>query len=252
MYMQLFIQSYQCIIGTLLLLFIPQACGKDNTRACLFHEAMARDETVHGLALVINFATLLCFIVLYVVEYIREECLIDYLDTNPDCTATGVDVLARLKKGMPAVAIKEIEKKSRNYVLAFRLAAAAFILNCAVSFYVCVINHPLPGLTTKTTFLTSVLYVVIKLSSVFMTTMADEGEYHSGYIRIRMQFNDIDRDHWTNYKQPTEEDKQGNQLVASSTPHHNYGSTDTATEEGTELVRHVYARIPNTTTTMNE
>lgn len=65
-----------------------------------------------------------------------------------------------------------------------------------VSGYVCIVSHPLPGLTTKTTFLTSVLYIVIKLASVFMTTNAEPGEYHSGYVFIRMQFNDIDRHRW--------------------------------------------------------
>lgn len=45
----------QCIIGTLLLLFIPQACGTEVSRgshghACLFHEALYRDESVSASA----------------------------------------------------------------------------------------------------------------------------------------------------------------------------------------------------------
>ena len=61
---------------------------------------------VHRAALALNVLTLLSFLLLYVVEYVREECLIDYLDTNPECTATGADVIARMQKGMPSTAIR--------------------------------------------------------------------------------------------------------------------------------------------------
>jgi len=110
MYCQLLIQSYQCIIGTLLLLFIPQLCGIDteenqsysvnrtahaHAHACLFQEALMRDEAIHQLALVLNVVTFGCFCWLYVVEYIREECLIDYLDANPQCSTVGKEVITR-------------------------------------------------------------------------------------------------------------------------------------------------------------
>jgi len=99
---------------------------------------------------------------------------------------------------MPDSAIAELEAKCRRYVIAFRMAVVAFVLNTAVSGIVCIVNHPLPGLTTKTTFVTSVIYVVVKLASVFMTTNADPGEFHSGYVSTRLQFNDVDRNLWTN------------------------------------------------------
>ena len=61
---------------------------------------------LHQVALALNVVTLCCFVLLYAVEYVREECLIDYLDANPECTTTGADVIARMQKGMPSKAIQ--------------------------------------------------------------------------------------------------------------------------------------------------
>ena len=72
-------QSYKVIMGSLLILFVPQKC---DDHVCSLSENMVWEHHLYNAGLVVNFITLFSFLSLYYCEVKRENRLIAYLDVN--------------------------------------------------------------------------------------------------------------------------------------------------------------------------
>jgi hypothetical protein len=176
-------------VGTLLVIFVPQECSPGEM--CGVLETVQRTDLVARAGLGINAATLLTFLVLYVLEVKRENKLITYLQTNPtvpsDNTSVGL-AIERLNSERRAAILtldKYYQKTSYSTVV-------MFTVNSFLSAYVVFVHY----LDEKsvTGFLTSMLFITMKLFDVYTIAHTPKNIFLSAYMRQKVQFNDVDPD----------------------------------------------------------
>ena len=84
----LMFQTYKIVMGSLLLLFVPQSCDDD---ICTAGEIITKGELYYKVGIFLNFSTLLSFLYLYITELQRENWFINYLDSNEDFEMNTLD-----------------------------------------------------------------------------------------------------------------------------------------------------------------
>ena len=88
------LQFYKVLTGTMLTLFVPQACPEitdgsgvsnpDGVRICTITENLENNEIYHRFTLYFNLLSFLSFIYVYILELKRENWSIKYLDIDND------------------------------------------------------------------------------------------------------------------------------------------------------------------------
>ena len=90
------LQFYKVLTGTMMTLFIPQACyepigdgsnvihGDEVVRICTLTQNLENNEIYHRLTLYWNSISFLCFIYCYLLELKRESWAIKFLDVDKD------------------------------------------------------------------------------------------------------------------------------------------------------------------------
>jgi hypothetical protein len=73
------IESFRIVMGSLLIMFIPQTC---NDHVCTFIENLYNYDPYNIFVVICNFLTLFYFIILYYIELTRENWMIKHLDYN--------------------------------------------------------------------------------------------------------------------------------------------------------------------------
>jgi hypothetical protein len=97
----LLLEMYRVIMGSLLILMVPQGC---DDHVCDINENIERTGIIDYVGLTTNFATLAAMCGLYYIEVKRENKMINYLEVNPskprDDEAVGeaLELLAEDKK----------------------------------------------------------------------------------------------------------------------------------------------------------
>ena len=64
-----FLQSYKVIMGSLLVVFVPQEC---NDHVCSVYENFTNSSTFHNVCLSFNYLSALLFLICYIVELKRD------------------------------------------------------------------------------------------------------------------------------------------------------------------------------------
>ena len=187
-------EFYRVISCSLLILFIPQKC--ENT-ICSINDKLQWKTTFYGISLTYNFITLFVFCFLYFLEIRRENILIKYLDVNPSLPYNKSDVEKLIE-------ILPLNKKSKLlYIHNFYQKYANILI------YVYIINVILSGLIiskyripnqTLSTFITYILFILIKLNNVYSIANTEEYTFYSAYLTTNIQFNDVDRKYNQNTK----------------------------------------------------
>ena len=80
----LFGESFRVFMATLLSVFVPQRCDNQSDKICTLYDNFHELIDYNVIVLVINFISLASFIVLYAIEYKRENWCIEYLDIDPN------------------------------------------------------------------------------------------------------------------------------------------------------------------------
>ncbi len=182
-------EIYRALIASFLILFVPQSCGD---HVCSFSEnAQTGSDPLYNAGFYMNVITLASFAALYTTEMRRESKLITYLDMNPKKPCDNVSVSAVLEK-LPAYQRESIQYYDAVYVKAGYATIICFVANTVLSGLV-VYKYYLDDKTT-TTFITSVLFVLLKLQQVYATVNTEKNVYYSAYISSKIQYNDIDSD----------------------------------------------------------
>ena len=75
------LQFYKITTGTMLSLFVPQSCGD---HVCTISENYEKKDLYHVIAIYTNAFSMLVFFICYIIELIREEWCVKYLDINND------------------------------------------------------------------------------------------------------------------------------------------------------------------------
>ncbi len=180
-------EIYRALIASFLILFVPQLC---DDHVCSFSEnAHTGTDILYNVAFIFNGITMASFVALYVSEVCRENKLITYLDVNPQKPCDNMSVTAILEN-LPAYQRDAIHFYDRLYVKAGYSTIICFTVNTVLSGLV-VYKYYLDDKTT-TTFITSVLFVLLKLQQVYATVNTEKNIYYSAYISSKIQYNDLD------------------------------------------------------------
>lgn len=180
-------EIYRALIASFLILFVPQLCGD---HVCSFSEnAQTGTDPLYNAGFYMNVVTFAAFAGLYVTEVRRESKLISYLDVNAAKPCDNLSVTAVLE-GLPAYQRDAIHYYDAVYIKAGYTTIVCFVVNTVLSGLV-VYKYYLDDKTT-TTFITSILFVLLKLQQVYATVNTEKNVYYSAYISSKIQYNDID------------------------------------------------------------
>lgn len=179
-------QLYQALIGSMLLLFVPQDCGGE---LCPMSDRLGDHGGLYTFGLFLNFLTLFSLCTLYLIESRREKYLITEMDTNLDYPNDGEEVGERLPF-LPVEVLAELKHRNLWYGRAGYFSAVFFLVNSIVS--ALVINDYVLGSQTWSTFSTNFLAVAFKIMDVYSTISTEDNVFLSAYLKTKVQFNDID------------------------------------------------------------
>ena len=181
-----FIDLYRIIVGTLLILSIPQICDKN---ICTIEESFK--ETYDNF-LIINEICLISFITLCIIEINREYTFIKYLEVN-DTKPTDKDtVIEYFKDNLTRQCYKIIKFNDMFYKACFYETSFIFFINCIISAYV--IFKKIYELNTFLALTTNIILTGLKLTEVYGNISAPSGVYYSAFLVQKTQYNDIDPD----------------------------------------------------------
>lgn len=185
-------ELYRSIISSFLILFVPQKCGYHS---CNTNENLLFIDELYITGLVMNFFTMMLFVILYFVETIRENELIGYL---------GIDKSKYLNDDSVSIMLENIENKKRDsiyfwnrcYQISGYITIISFTMNSVISGII-VYNHYLDSRTT-TSFITNVFFMTVKLVDIQTTFDSEKDTYYSAYLKRKIQFNIVESNKFEN------------------------------------------------------
>jgi cytochrome b subunit of formate dehydrogenase len=182
------LELYRLLVSSLLILFVPQDC---DGHLCTLTENMESNSQIYTTGLFFNFATMFVFLVMYTLEVKRENRLITYLDVNKSIACDNTSVGEVLQK-LPSEKQNSILVLDMYYQKAAYVAMCSFVINSIISGIV-VYQYSL-GNQTTTTIITNILFMVSKLSDVYLTVNTEKNVFYSAYLKGKIQYNDVDPD----------------------------------------------------------
>ena len=182
------VELYKVMVSSFLILFVPQKCGD---HMCELNENLILENKLYNTGLVLNFITMFSFVILYFFEVKRENKLIAYLENNPK-RAFDNDSVGKILELLPIEKSASILTLDRYYQKMGCFILFIFLLNSIVSGVV-VYEYYLDNQTT-TTFITNILFMITKLSDIYVTVNTEKNVFYSSYLKGRIQFNDVDPD----------------------------------------------------------
>lgn len=187
------LEFYKIIMGTMLTIFVPTVC---DTSLCTPGQVVSRfvgeENWPMRFAVGMNFATLVCVVVLYGFELYRENWIIEHLDVDPDKPNNHLDGEI---EGYPE--FKEtMHKLNVDYC---RTSSSTFwlvVINFTLSSVYIYSGHS-AGTQTLVSLLSYLLLVMLKLYTTKSNARAsiDEERAYSAYMTVHKTFNTIDEDH---------------------------------------------------------
>lgn len=170
------LELYRVMVSSLLLLFIPQACG-DNT--CSLEENLARTDPQYKNGFILNYLTVAAFILLYATEIRREEKLIKLLEVNPNISTDNDSVGQRIEL-FQEYKKKQLYQVDHHYKYASYFVMSIFIINTIYSWRV-IYTYSI-GNQTLLNFVTNILFMISKLSNVLVIITTDKHVFFSAYL----------------------------------------------------------------------
>jgi hypothetical protein len=181
------LELYRVMIASFLILFVPQTCGD---HICSIEEnAQTGTDPLYNAGFTFNCITLAAFLTMYFAEIKREGKMIAYLDVNPKCL-TDNDSVGQVLERLPIEKKNTILFYDAFYQKSGYAALVCFIVNTILSGFV-VYKYYLDDKTTST-FITSVLFMITKMSDVYSTVATEKNIFYSAYLKGKIQYNDVD------------------------------------------------------------
>ncbi len=184
---QMCLEFYKVMMGTFLVLFVPQDCGGST---CSVYDNIISDMLMRKVTIAFNSITFMSVVVLYVVEYRRELWCIENLDIDPSKSNEYLDDAI---EEYPIIK-QEMASYNNLYVDVFYIACGLMILNSLLS-VIDIVQHDIAFPTFLSMF-SFLLLVAGKLYDVHVITSAslDTERAFSSYMYIHRTFNTIDPD----------------------------------------------------------
>jgi hypothetical protein len=126
---------------------------------------------------------------MYIIELKREHRLINYLEVNKTLPCDNASV---------GVFLQDLPVHKRNLILSIDklyqkmayICITFFVGNTIFSGFI-VYDYYLDNQTT-TTFVTNVLFMVLKIVDIRMTINTETNIFYSAYLKDKVQYNDVD------------------------------------------------------------
>lgn len=187
-YITLVVELYRVLVGSLLMMFVPQKCGDD---VCAMTELVDSSNPLHNTTLAMNILSLCAFCSLYFVEVKRENKLISYLEVDKT-VPTDNDSVGEALIQLPVSKKDNILYLDGLYQKVSYVAMAAFVINSGFSGYT-VFTHYLDD-KTFTVYLTNVLFMAFKLKESYDISNTKKNVFISAYLTQPVQYNNVDPD----------------------------------------------------------
>lgn len=183
------LELYRVITSSLLIIFVPQFC---DDHICTLEDNLQWDPKlqIYNVTIVFNFLTLFVCVCMYMIELRRENRLIKYLDVNPRKPNDDEDVAA-IMAIVPADKKEKLYQVDREYQIISYIAMVVFGINSILSGII--VNIFYLNDQTNTTFVTYMLFMLLKLVNVYFISNTKKNVFYSAYLKTNLQFNDLDK-----------------------------------------------------------
>ena len=197
-----FLQFYKVLTGTMLSLFVPQACYEsisddseiiytDEVRMCTLTQNFENNEIYHKLTLYWNTISFLCFIYCYSLELKRESWAIKFLDVDKDKSDNALKAIIVNEPKLD----KQMDKLNRLYFYGLSVTSVVYLIN--ILLMINVLYQDYHSMSTISCFISFTLLVQMKLynslsiayKSVKNDTML------SAFLTEFVSFNVLDKDY---------------------------------------------------------
>jgi hypothetical protein len=188
MYSAFIMEFYRVLMGSFLLIFVPQKCGGE---ICGMFENVIIGKPLIDTAFAFNVITFGVFLAMYYAELTRENAMINYLHVNPELPRDN-DAVGEMLVKLPEHKKDFILNWDKNYQTIGRIGMGMFIINLGFSGYA-VFTHYLDN-KTITVFITNALFMALKLYDTKLITETERNVFLSAYLTRKIQYNDVDPD----------------------------------------------------------
>jgi len=187
-YISFIFELYRVVMGSFLILFVPQKCGEDS---CTIFEPVNAGVRLNDAAFGVNILTFCLFLGMYYAEIKRETQMITYLHVNMEEPCDNDAVGEALCK-LPEEKKLSILRWDKLYLRSGQFALVGFIANAVLS-SIAIYENFLDGKTTSS-LITNILFMLLKIHETQSITNTDQNIFYSAYLNERVQFNDVDPD----------------------------------------------------------
>jgi len=195
-------QSYKVIMGSLLILFVPQKCeelveysgstdGEYQDVICSVSDNLnKKDDLFHDITLGFNFLCVGLFLVTYIVELRREHWCVKHLDINHDFPDNHLDDIIDQKPELKM----ELRKRNNRYFKITSITSGIYAINLILSSIIIYDNYV--GIQAVTSYTSYVALILLKIyNSLFIGyDSLHNDKALSGYITEFSSFNVFDED----------------------------------------------------------
>lgn len=200
-------QFYKVAMGTMLTLFIPQACITDDNevKICTLTENYNNNEIYHKLTLYWNMLTFTLFIVSYLFELKRENWAIEYLDIDNNKSDNGLKNIIVHEPELD----KKMDRLNKYYLGILMITSFSYFINIVLMINILIKNYH--SMSTLSCFISFVLLVNMKLYNSLTVgyQSVKNDKMMSAFMNEFVSFNVLDED-YLNSKGLTNYDNNNN------------------------------------------
>lgn len=198
------LQLYKVLTGTMLTLFVPQACRQseeitddsgiiipDEVRICSITENFKNDEIYHRFTLYFNILSFLCFIYVYILELRRENWAIKYLDVDKD---ESDNALKSIIVNEPKLD-KKMDRLNKLYFYGLSVTAFVYMINMILM--INILYQDYHSASTLSCFISFTLLVEMKLYNSLSIAHKSfkEDTMLSAFLTEFVSYNVLDKDY---------------------------------------------------------
>ncbi len=203
------LQVYKVTTGTLLSLFVPQACTDDegSSKICTLQENFDNADGYHKTVLYFNMFSMFTFFTYYLVELRREEWAIKYLDIDNDKPDNSLKEIIRKDPPLD----RKMDKLNLLYYRSLLFNCGTYAVNLGLSAKL--VKDGYHGSSTLSCFASFSLLVLMKLynSLEVARNSVINDKMTSAYMSEFVSFNVLDAD-YIEKKMNEEEDELRNEI----------------------------------------
>ena len=198
------LQFYKVLMGTMLSLFVPQACyeeigdgseERNNLQICTLTQNYENSDIYHQITLSWNTLSFVCFLFCYVLELRRENWAIKYLDIDNDKSDNSLKQIIVLEPKLD----KQMDKLNKIYFYGLSITAIIYFIN--VCLMINILLQDYHSMSTISCFISFVLLVQMKLynslSVAYQSVKSDK--MMSAFMSEFVSYNVLDSDYIVEY-----------------------------------------------------